>query len=134
MNENAFPLTLRPRVMKLCRLMQKYTQRTQDGQRHPWKCFRIFPQHNTSFLNIYKFLIKLNQCTPHNLVFSVACAILISSATNVIERKLVFQYRDRFSSVFRYTLKVVVLGSTRNCICRIGKLQFCYKYVENILT
>ena len=39
-----------------------------------------------------------------------------------------------FSSVYRYFLKVVVIGSTSNYVCRIGTLWLCYKHVENIIT
>ena len=48
--------------------------------------------------------------------------------------KLVYRYRFGFSSVFRFFLLVVVVGSTSNYVCSLGSLWFCYKYVENILT
>ena len=70
------------------------------------------PYRNTSFLNIDGYLIKPNQRTPQNLSFSVACVISILSVINVILRKSVCWYRDGFSSIFRYFLQVVVVGST----------------------
>ena len=92
------------------------------------------PYHNTRFINIVKYMIKSNQCMLQDLALSVAGAILIALVIDVIFIKLVFRYKDGVSTVLHYFIQVVVIVSTRNYLCRLGTLWFCYKYVENILT
>ena len=77
-------------------------------------------------------MIEPNQCMEQDLSLSVSCAILISLATDVILRKLLYQYRDGFYLIFGYFLQVVVVGSTSNYVYRLGTLWFCYKYVEKL--
>ena len=81
-----------------------------------------------------KYLMKSNQNKAKNLSFYVSCAISILSVIDVVLRKLVYQYRDGFYSILRYFLQVIVVGSTRSYVCRIGTLWFCYIYVEKNLT
>ena len=67
---------------------------------------------------------------PQNLSVSVMCASPISLVTNAVLVQLVCQYVYGFSSVFKYFLQVLVIGTTQNHVCRIGLLWFCYKFGE----
>ena len=48
--------------------------------------------------------------------------ISILLVTDVILWKLVYQYRVGFCSIFHYFLQVVVVGSTRNYVCRLSTM------------
>ena len=134
MSKNSLSLIICPHVMKLFRL----TYRTYSTDlRHTKKYLKMLlysPLLIYQFINIDKSRIEPNQCTPHNHSFFVVCAIFIFISDRCYLKKIVYQCRKAFFSIFHYFLHVVVVGSTINYVCKIGTLWFCYKYVENILT
>ena len=123
MNENIFFFdTLSACHENLQTYVENIFDRRKTDKYIPENVAVFYSQRNISFLNIDESLIKSNQCKTHNLSLYVACNIQITQMIGVILRRLVYQCRDIFSSVFRYFLQVVVVGSTRNYVCRLGTL------------